>query len=136
MNYFVRLMDYFMSACHSKYFLLSLYSFGPISFSRAYINFKNRDDIIKFRDQFDGYCFVDSRGTLKNIMFPVSLLSLFLLASEKGASHHPSACHILFQCFKLSVTLACPSLSLYIALWVYLTLFCCCHFVSVNYVSK
>lgn len=44
------------------YFVGSDMSFGPLSFSRAYINFKNRDDIIKFRDQFDGYCFVDSRG--------------------------------------------------------------------------
>ena len=43
-------------------FCLFFDSFGPLSFSRAYINFKNRDDIIKFRDQFDGYCFVDGRG--------------------------------------------------------------------------
>ena len=47
---------------------LSFYSFGPMSFTRAYINFKNRDDIIKFRDQFDGYCFVDSRGNFSNTL--------------------------------------------------------------------
>ncbi|XP_068733885.1 regulator of nonsense transcripts 3B-like [Montipora capricornis] len=44
------------------YFVGGDMSFGPMSFSRAYINFKNRDDIVKFRDQFDGYCFVDNRG--------------------------------------------------------------------------
>ena len=47
---------------------LSFYSFGPMSFTRAYISFKNRDDIIKFRDQFDGYCFVDSRGNFSNTL--------------------------------------------------------------------
>lgn len=44
------------------YFVGSDMSFGPISFARAYINFKNRDDIVKFRDQFDGYRFVNSKG--------------------------------------------------------------------------
>lgn len=47
-------------------------SFGPMCFSRAYINFKNRDDIVNFRDQYDGYRFVDNRGN------PVYLTFFFL----------------------------------------------------------
>ncbi|XP_057563796.1 regulator of nonsense transcripts 3A isoform X2 [Hippopotamus amphibius kiboko] len=38
---------------------LSLY---PHLYSRAYINFRNPDDILLFRDRFDGYIFVDSKG--------------------------------------------------------------------------
>lgn len=32
------------------------------SFSRAYINFKDVDDIYVFRDKFDGYVFIDEKG--------------------------------------------------------------------------
>nr|XP_035150990.2 regulator of nonsense transcripts 3A isoform X6 [Callithrix jacchus]XP_035150993.2 regulator of nonsense transcripts 3A isoform X6 [Callithrix jacchus]XP_054108072.1 regulator of nonsense transcripts 3A isoform X6 [Callithrix jacchus]XP_054108075.1 regulator of nonsense transcripts 3A isoform X6 [Callithrix jacchus]XP_054108077.1 regulator of nonsense transcripts 3A isoform X6 [Callithrix jacchus] len=38
---------------------LSLY---PHLYSRAYINFRNPDDILLFRDRFDGYVFLDSKG--------------------------------------------------------------------------
>ncbi|XP_076148658.1 regulator of nonsense transcripts 3B [Alosa pseudoharengus] len=37
-------------------------SLYPHLFSRAYLNFKNQDDIVLFRDRFDGYVFIDSRG--------------------------------------------------------------------------
>ncbi|XP_063046524.1 regulator of nonsense transcripts 3B [Engraulis encrasicolus] len=37
-------------------------SLFPHYFSRAYLNFKNQDDIVLFRDRFDGYVFIDSRG--------------------------------------------------------------------------
>ncbi|XP_026888593.1 regulator of nonsense transcripts 3A isoform X2 [Electrophorus electricus] len=37
-------------------------SLYPHLFSRAYINFKNPEDIILFRDRFDGYVFIDSKG--------------------------------------------------------------------------
>ncbi|OCT67591.1 regulator of nonsense transcripts 3B [Xenopus laevis] len=37
-------------------------SFFPHMFSRAYINFKSPDDIVLFRDRFDGYVFIDHRG--------------------------------------------------------------------------
>ncbi|XP_047612176.1 regulator of nonsense transcripts 3A isoform X4 [Phacochoerus africanus] len=37
---------------------LSLY---PHLYSRAYINFRNPDDILLFRDRFDGYIFIDSK---------------------------------------------------------------------------
>ncbi|KAG8448259.1 hypothetical protein GDO86_015376 [Hymenochirus boettgeri] len=37
-------------------------SLFPHVFSRAYINFKNQDDIMLFRDRFDGYVFIDHRG--------------------------------------------------------------------------
>nr|XP_054362400.1 regulator of nonsense transcripts 3A isoform X1 [Mirounga angustirostris] len=38
---------------------LSLY---PHLYSRAYINFRNPDDILLFRDRFDGCIFIDSKG--------------------------------------------------------------------------
>ncbi|NXC46254.1 REN3B protein, partial [Penelope pileata] len=34
----------------------------PHVFSRAYINFRNQEDIVLFRDRFDGYVFVDHKG--------------------------------------------------------------------------
>ncbi|GBP28167.1 Regulator of nonsense transcripts 3A [Eumeta japonica] len=37
-------------------------SLGTASYSRAYINFVNVDDIYLFRDKFDGYVFVDEKG--------------------------------------------------------------------------
>uniref|UniRef100_A0AAY4DK50 UPF3 domain-containing protein n=1 Tax=Denticeps clupeoides TaxID=299321 RepID=A0AAY4DK50_9TELE len=37
-------------------------SLYPHLYSRAYINFKNQEDIVLFRDRFDGYVFIDSRG--------------------------------------------------------------------------
>lgn len=37
-------------------------SLFPHLFARAYLNFKNQDDIVLFRDRFDGYVFIDSRG--------------------------------------------------------------------------
>lgn len=40
-------------------FFCSLY---PHLFSRAYINFKNPEDIVLFRDRFDGYVFIDNKG--------------------------------------------------------------------------
>uniref|UniRef100_A0A8C7HT49 UPF3B regulator of nonsense mediated mRNA decay n=1 Tax=Oncorhynchus kisutch TaxID=8019 RepID=A0A8C7HT49_ONCKI len=37
-------------------------SMYPHVFARAYINFKNQEDIVLFRDRFDGYVFIDNRG--------------------------------------------------------------------------
>ncbi|XP_062855905.1 regulator of nonsense transcripts 3B [Trichomycterus rosablanca] len=37
-------------------------SLYPHLFARAYLNFKNQDDIVLFRDRFDGYVFIDNRG--------------------------------------------------------------------------
>ncbi|KAK7922160.1 hypothetical protein WMY93_009062 [Mugilogobius chulae] len=37
-------------------------SLYPHLFARAYINFKNLEDIVLFRDRFDGYVFIDSKG--------------------------------------------------------------------------
>lgn len=39
--------------------LCSLY---PHLFARAYLNFKHQEDIVLFRDRFDGYVFIDNRG--------------------------------------------------------------------------
>nr|CAG4645466.1 EOG090X04G9 [Lynceus sp. MCZ IZ 141354] len=38
-------------------------SMGPLTFCRAYIHFISLDDVLIFRDKFDGYVFVDNRGT-------------------------------------------------------------------------
>ncbi|CAL8320098.1 unnamed protein product [Merluccius merluccius] len=37
-------------------------SLHPHLFSRAYINFKSNEDILLFRDRFDGYVFIDNKG--------------------------------------------------------------------------
>ncbi|XP_014799664.1 PREDICTED: regulator of nonsense transcripts 3A isoform X1 [Calidris pugnax] len=37
-------------------------SLYPHLYSRAYINFRNPEDILLFRDRFDGYVFIDSKG--------------------------------------------------------------------------
>ncbi|XP_055981754.1 regulator of nonsense transcripts 3B isoform X2 [Sorex fumeus] len=37
-------------------------SLYPHMYSRAYINFRNQEDIILFRDRFDGYVFLDNKG--------------------------------------------------------------------------
>ncbi|XP_050188060.1 regulator of nonsense transcripts 3A isoform X6 [Myiozetetes cayanensis] len=34
----------------------------PHLYSRAYLNFKNPEDILLFRDRFDGYVFIDNKG--------------------------------------------------------------------------
>ncbi|XP_005415229.1 PREDICTED: regulator of nonsense transcripts 3A-like [Chinchilla lanigera] len=49
--------DYFEVAGADR----SLY---PHLYSRAYINFRNPDDILLFRDRFDGYVFMGSKGWL------------------------------------------------------------------------
>ncbi|KAF0306034.1 Regulator of nonsense transcripts 3A [Amphibalanus amphitrite] len=43
---------------------------APHAFSRAYINFSNMDDIITFRDRFDGYVFVDKQGACRGFEYP------------------------------------------------------------------
>ena len=47
--------DYFEFFCNDT----GLY---PHVYARAYINFKNQEDIILFRDRFDGYVFLDNKG--------------------------------------------------------------------------
>ncbi|XP_039570100.1 regulator of nonsense transcripts 3A isoform X4 [Passer montanus] len=37
-------------------------SLYPHLYSRAYINFRNPEDILLFRDRFDGYIFIDNKG--------------------------------------------------------------------------
>ena len=37
-------------------------SLEPHNYSRAYINFKDPEDIYVFRDKFDGYVFIDGKG--------------------------------------------------------------------------
>uniref|UniRef100_A0A673KY45 Regulator of nonsense transcripts 3B-like n=1 Tax=Sinocyclocheilus rhinocerous TaxID=307959 RepID=A0A673KY45_9TELE len=37
-------------------------SLFPHLFARAYLNFKNQDDVVLFSDRFDGYVFIDNRG--------------------------------------------------------------------------
>ncbi|XP_076337694.1 uncharacterized protein LOC143239923 isoform X4 [Tachypleus tridentatus] len=44
------------------YFVKADPSMGQFAFCRAYINFINQEDIFIFKDKFDGYVFVDSKG--------------------------------------------------------------------------
>lgn len=45
------------------YFVSADWSLGANATCRAYINFLNHNDIFIFRDKFDGYVFVDNKGT-------------------------------------------------------------------------
>lgn len=49
--------------------VLLLPSLYPHLFARAYLNFKNQEDIVLFRDRFDGYVFIDNRGLLIQFAF-------------------------------------------------------------------
>ena len=53
-------------------------SLGPNAFSRAYINFLNYEDVASFRDKFDGYVFVDSKGKKILILVKNAFLSFFV----------------------------------------------------------
>lgn len=44
------------------YFVKADMSLGQFAFSRAYINFTKQQDIFMFREKFDNYVFVDSKG--------------------------------------------------------------------------
>lgn len=45
------------------YFVPADWSLGVNATCRAYINFCNQNDIFIFRDKFDGYVFVDNKGS-------------------------------------------------------------------------
>ncbi len=45
------------------YFVKGEQQFGVPTFSRAYINFLNPEEIFTFQDKFDGYVFLDQKGT-------------------------------------------------------------------------
>ena len=47
---------------------VQFYSLGSNAGSRAYLNFVNQEDIIEFTETFDGYVFVDSKGTSTKIV--------------------------------------------------------------------
>ncbi|KAF7490046.1 Regulator of nonsense transcripts 3A [Sarcoptes scabiei] len=49
-------------APYSEFYYVHDYSIGEYSFSRAYIKFKNYEDVICFKNKFDDYVFVDSKG--------------------------------------------------------------------------
>ncbi|XP_032664404.1 regulator of nonsense transcripts 3A isoform X2 [Odontomachus brunneus] len=44
------------------YFVKADLSLGQFAFSRAYINFTDQQDIFLFREKFDNYVFIDSKG--------------------------------------------------------------------------
>ncbi|VDI44556.1 regulator of nonsense transcripts 3, partial [Mytilus galloprovincialis] len=46
---------------HEFYFVRADMSLGQNAFTRAYINFQSYEDVYNFRDQFDGYVFVDGK---------------------------------------------------------------------------
>ncbi|KAG6802440.1 regulator of nonsense transcripts 3B [Apis mellifera caucasica] len=45
------------------YFVKADMSMGQYAFARAYINFVEQQDIFMFREKFDNYVFIDSKGT-------------------------------------------------------------------------
>jgi len=45
------------------YYVKGEHHVGVPTFSRAYINFINQEEIFTFQDKFDGYVFLDQRGT-------------------------------------------------------------------------
>lgn len=45
------------------YFAKADPSMGQFAFSRAYVNFLHQEDIYIFKDKFDGYVFIDSKGS-------------------------------------------------------------------------
>lgn len=45
------------------YYVPADWSLGQNASCRAYINFSNQEDIFIFKDKFDGYVFVDTKGT-------------------------------------------------------------------------
>jgi len=45
------------------YYVKGEHQVGAPTFSRAYINFIQQEDIFTFQDKFDGYVFLDQRGT-------------------------------------------------------------------------
>lgn len=47
---------------YEPFFIILYFSLYPYLYSRAYINFRNPDDILLFRDRFDGYVFMGSKG--------------------------------------------------------------------------
>ncbi len=43
------------------------YTFGQDAAARAYISFTNEEDIFTFRQQFDGYVFLDNTGKYSTV---------------------------------------------------------------------
>lgn len=56
-------------------------SLSPHAFTRAYINIKNPDDIITFRDKFDGYVLVDQKGESKAHLILICLFIIIIIDS-------------------------------------------------------
>ncbi|XP_055726936.1 regulator of nonsense transcripts 3A isoform X4 [Salvelinus fontinalis] len=52
-------------------------SLYPHLFSRVYINFRNSEDILLFRDRFDGYVFIDNKGVWSLIFHETRGLSFY-----------------------------------------------------------
>jgi len=50
--------DYFQFVAADK-------SLEPHAFSRAYVNFKDPNEVFAFQERFDGYVFVDDKGQVR-----------------------------------------------------------------------
>lgn len=68
----------------------SLHSLYPHLFSRAYINFKTPEDILLFRDRFDGYVFIDNKGIF--FLFYLNSAWLLLPVRWRWRWTHSAAC--------------------------------------------
>lgn len=75
--------------------LLSSFSLFPHLFARAYINFKNQEDIVLFRDRFDGYVFIDNRGKERQKR-KCQTLTLYSIKKKcrDTLRHCPFQCHV------------------------------------------
>jgi regulator of nonsense transcripts 3 len=54
------------------------YTFGQDAAARAYISFTNEEDIFTFRQQFDGYVFLDSTGEYSKVSGTANAFKFFL----------------------------------------------------------
>ena len=55
---------------------------GAFSFSRAYINFINQDDILRFREKFDNFVFLDDKGNEYTAIVELALYQVRLVVEE------------------------------------------------------
>lgn len=67
------------------YFVAADRSYGPNAFCRVYINFLKNEDVLKFKEKFDNYVFIGSRGTGRTVFNNRIAIHVFLLGTEYPA---------------------------------------------------
>ncbi|XP_065369206.1 regulator of nonsense transcripts 3B [Calliphora vicina] len=69
------------------YFAEADWSLGFDATCRAYITFKNYDDVFLFRDRFDGYVFVDNKGNEYAAIVEFAPLQGFIKNKSRGSDN-------------------------------------------------